>query len=348
MKLNRNLILVLALALTAASCNLLGGGSGAKGILKSEDAGQNFQATNKLQPKGDIDGLSVNNLSFDANNRDIIYLSAASGIYKTEDAGATWRQILTGISVYDVVTDPNATDVVYAAGLAGRNGKIIRSADGGSTWTDLYTEPSRSTAVSSITVSKVNSKLLLAGLASGEIIRSMDQGQTWQAVTDLQDAMVRIRFYDTSTVYAVTLTKGVAKSTDQGTNWTSLSTPQIQIPTTGSSSIRRYLDVSFDQKLKGVIFVSTDQGVIRTVDDGATWSVMYLPVRNTTLISTAVAVSPLDSNTLYAAVGSTVFKSTNGGVSWETNKLPTGQTVRQILINPETPNVIYLGMGDKK
>jgi photosystem II stability/assembly factor-like uncharacterized protein len=348
MKFNRNAILVLALTLTAASCDLLGGNSGAKGILKSEDAGMNFQASNKLETKGDINGLSVNNLYFDAKNQDTIYLSASSGIFKTEDAGATWRQILTGISVYDVVTDPSAADIVYAVGLAGRNGKIIRSSDGGATWTDLYTEPSKSTPVSTITVSKINSKLLLAGLATGEIIRSTDEGKTWQVVTDLQDTMVRMRFYDNSTAYAVTLTKGVAKSSDQGSNWTNLSTPQIQIPATGSSSVRRYLDVSFDQKLKGVIFASTDQGIIRTVDDGATWSVMYLPVRNTTLTSTAVSVSPLDSNTLYAAVGSTMFKSANGGVTWETNKLPSNQTVRQILINPITPNIIYLGMGDKK
>src|SRR5262245_20596193 len=127
MKLPQNIILVLALTLTAASCNLLGGGGGTKGILLSEDAGKNFQAANKLQVKGDINSLSVNNMVFDAKNQDIIYLSSSSGIYKTEDAGATWRQILTGIAVYDVVTDPSEADVVYAVGLAGQNGKIIRS-----------------------------------------------------------------------------------------------------------------------------------------------------------------------------------------------------------------------------
>jgi hypothetical protein len=46
-------------------------------------------------------------------------------------------------------------------------------------------------------------------------------------------------------------------------------------------------------------------------------------------------------------VGSTFFRTTNGGVTWETRKLPTEQKVRHILVDPDEPNNIYLGMGDR-
>jgi photosystem II stability/assembly factor-like uncharacterized protein len=343
------IILVLGLSLTAASCNILGGGSGSKGALKSDDAGKNFVAANTIAEKKNISGVSVNVLTFDSSNPDVIYLGSSSGIFKTEDGAATWRQILTGIAVSDIASDPVKSNTIYAVGLAGRNGKIIKSPDGGSTWADIYTEPSRSDTVTTVAVSKANSRIVLAGLSTGEIIRSTDEGQTWQVVTDLQDPVFRIRFYNTSSAYALGLTKGLNKSSDQGSNWSGLPVSDLQLPAGSAvSSVRRYLDLAFDQKLSGVIFTATEQGLLRTVDDGVTWSVMYLPVRDASLKVTAVAVNPNDSNGLFITIGSTLFKSANGGVTWETVKLPSNQTVRQILINPTTPNVIYLGLGDNK
>ncbi|HYE22397.1 MAG TPA: hypothetical protein VD998_02285 [Verrucomicrobiae bacterium] len=341
------IILILGLSLTAASCNLLGGGGGSKGVLKSDDGGKSFHPAIQLAEKKTIGGVSVNIMTMDSDRPDTIYLGSSNGIFKTEDGAASWRQILTGIAVSDIASDPAKPSTIYAVGLAGRNGKIIKSPDGGATWADIYTEPSKSNAVTTISVSKANSRILLAGLTTGEIIRSTDEGVTWQVVRDLQDPLLRIRFYNSSTAYALTLTKGLNKSTDQGSNWSPLPVSDLQLPSTGST-VRRYLDMSFDQKLSGVIFLATEQGLLRTVDDGVMWSVMYLPVRDTSLKVTAVAVNPNDSNGLYIAVGSTLFKSTNGGVTWETIKLPSNQTVRQITVNPSTPNVIYLGMGDNK
>jgi photosystem II stability/assembly factor-like uncharacterized protein len=343
----RFVVLLLGLSLTAASCNLFGGGSGPQGILKSEDAGRNFQPSNQIDEKKNISGISVNILAFDSKNPDVMYLGSASGIHKSEDGARSWRQILTGINVLDFVSDPSTPERIYAAGIAGSNGKIIKSPDGGTTWADIYTEPSRANAAVSITVSRANSRIVLAGLSNGEIIRSTDEGQTWQGVTDLQDTILRLRAYDNNTIYALAVNKGLYKSTDQGSNW-------INFPVTdgGTSndtiSARRYMDIAFDQRLAGVIFLATEQGMLRSVDGAISWSIVFLPVRDTSLRVTAVAVSPLDSNTLYTAVGSTLFKSTNGGVTWETHKLPSTHTVRQILINPVTPNIIYLGMGERK
>jgi len=65
-------------------------------------------------------------------------------------------------------TDPGIANQLYAVGLAGSNGKIIKSSDGGDSWVDMYTEPSKSNPVETIAISKANSRIVLAGLATGE------------------------------------------------------------------------------------------------------------------------------------------------------------------------------------
>jgi photosystem II stability/assembly factor-like uncharacterized protein len=341
------LILVLGLSLTAASCNLLGS-SGARGVLKSEDGGETYSAANKLEGKGDISKISVNSMALDPNDGDIVYVGSASGAHRTQDGGKTWKLILTGGRVGDIVVDASSTNIVYAAGISGENGKILKTTDTGQTWKDVYTEPSKNNPVLSVAISRANAKILLAGLNSGEVIRSVDEGMTWQIVRDFGNPIIDIEYTDSATAYVLTQSSGLFMSADQGSSWTSV---EVKIQTEGSTlprlpSSRTFYDAAFDQRLKGVIFLASAQGLLRSVDSGATWQLMSLPVTNQTLNVSAVTINPTNSNNLLIAVGSTIFKSTNGGVTWETKKLSTQQRVKQILINPDEPNKIYLGMGD--
>jgi photosystem II stability/assembly factor-like uncharacterized protein len=338
-------ILLLGLSLTALSCNLAG--SGTKGILKSDDSGRNFQPMNVLAPKGAISGISSNALVLDPKNPDTLYLGSSNGIYKSTDGAATWNQILTGIAITDLALDQGQSDLVYASGVAGKNGKIIKTSDGGRTWMDIYTEPSKTTTVNTIAVSRMNSRILLAGLGSGELIRSTDSGMTWQAVKELNDIVIKARFHEATEAYALTLTKGLNKSTDLGSNWEPVAVGGVaREGQRTQTNIRKFSGMDFDPKLKGVMFLSTEQGLLRTIDGGVSWSLVYLPVKDVTLRVSAVAIHPQNSNTIYLSIGSTVLKSVNGGITWETIKLPTSQFVRHIVINPVTPNIMYLGMGE--
>src|ERR1043166_8742405 len=116
------IILILGLSLTAASCDLgfdaFSGSNGTRGVFKSEDGGETYNASNKLLPKNDISGVTVNTLALDSSNPDVLYLGTSSGIFKSEDGSKTWRYILSGIGIADIVVDPYASNVVYAAGLS--------------------------------------------------------------------------------------------------------------------------------------------------------------------------------------------------------------------------------------
>jgi photosystem II stability/assembly factor-like uncharacterized protein len=345
------LVLILGLVMTAASCNLFGG-SGAKGVFKSEDGGVSFSPANALEEKGEISGLSINSLTMDPQNPDIIYLGSHSGIHRTTDGAKTWKYILANMKVADVDVDPSQSMTLYATGITSQNGVIVKTDDGGTSWRDVYTEPTKNNPVLSLGISRANSKVLLAGLNNGEIIRSIDEGTTWQLVRDLSNPIISIEYTDNATAYALTQTQGLYISTDQGSNWNpiAVSTQAPCQPGTCSqqytNTVQTFYSAAFDKRLDSVIFLATQQGLLRTVDGGVTWTTVSLPATNESLTVSAVAINPTNSNNLVIAVGSTFFRSTNGGVSWETRKLPTQQRVKEILINPDEPNEIYLGMGD--
>jgi photosystem II stability/assembly factor-like uncharacterized protein len=347
--------LLTGMVFLGASCNLLtdtlGFTSGVKGVFRSDDAGKSFRPINKAA-KDDLASVSVNTLVFDPQNRETIYLGSSSGIHRTENSGDEWRHILAGIAVSDIAIDPYKNELIYAVGLSSGKGKIIRTTDKGSSWTDIYTEPTSSVTVTSLVVGRTSPWLLVASLSTGEIIRSTDEGISWQAATDLQDRIVKLAAGPGSNIYALTKTRGVFKSTDNGNTWQHLSANLTTTSFTNFSAqaaaVTEFHDMVLDQRQSGVIYLGTEQGLVRTVNDGANWSFLNMPVKNTLLRVSAAAVNPSNSNNLFAIVGSTMFKSLNGGVTWETRELPTGQEVRQILINPESTNVVYLGLGNRK
>jgi photosystem II stability/assembly factor-like uncharacterized protein len=345
-------LLILALVFAAASCNsLLFGGTGNMGVFKSDDSGDNFHEVNKVDKKNNLNSTSVNAIAFAPGNTQIVYMGASAGLYKTENAGDSWNLILTNISVADVAVDPTDTGTIYAVGVSGGHGKIVKTTDNGGSWHDEYTEPTTENPVRTLAVNPLNHFDIWAGLTLGEIIHSVDGGNTWQLVTDLHDFVYRLRFGPNNNVYALTQVNGFFESRDGGktlTNLTGALTNGIVNLNEDFSAVSKFLDLAFDLKQKSVIYLSTNAGLVRTVDDGANWSFIKMPLRNSELRTSAVAVNPFDSNNIYATVGSTLFKSINGGVTWETKLLSTGQEVRQILIDPTSSNVIYLGLGVHK
>ena len=346
------IILILGLSLTAASCDvnaLFSGNSGTEGIFRSEDAGETFKPSNALTPKGDIGSVASNAVAFDSSNPDILYLGASNGIFKSTDGAKTWRYILANIAVADLVVDPYQSNIVYAAGTSGGNGKIIKSLDSGTSWVDIYTEPSKNNPVQSIAVSSSNNQVVLAGLASGEIIRSMDAGHTWQATKDLSSKIATIRFGPNGTAYALTTLKGLSKSSDQGANWTlltaSLTGDSFSNSADHPTTVGSFANLALDKKQSGVLYLGTDRGLFRSVNDGASWSFLALPVKNASLMVLALAVNPSNSNNLFVSVGDIFLKSLNGGVTWETKVMTTHALIKIIQINPVSNNIIYLGFG---
>jgi len=349
------IILLLGLSLTAASCDVLdlitGTPSGSRGIFRSEDSGETYHQANTLG-RNNIAGVSVNSLTLDSSSPQVVYLASGSGIYKTEDGAANWRYILSGLAATKIVIDPFQAETLYASGLSGGNGKILKSLDAGASWVDIYTDPLQSNPVWAMDISKNNSQIIVAGLGTGEIIRSTDSGRTWTSVDNLSNRIINIEFSPTGEVYALTLTRGLFRSSDNGSNWTDITSTLTNLGIGSAvqqgASISKFNHLALDKRQAQVLYLGTDQGLLRSVNNGANWSPLSLPSRNASLKVSSVAINPTNSNIIFATIGGTVLKSINGGITWQTKSLPTGAEVRQILIDPTSTNNIYLGVANPR
>jgi photosystem II stability/assembly factor-like uncharacterized protein len=123
---------------------------GDRGLYKSVDGGQSWE---RILAGGDYTG--VNEVHLDPRNPDVIYAvrhqrlrtvaalingGPESGIFKSDDAGKTWRELTAGLPDEDMgkiglAISPINPDVVYATiELGRRTGGFWRSENGGEQW----------------------------------------------------------------------------------------------------------------------------------------------------------------------------------------------------------------------
>ena len=140
--------------------------------------------------------------SGEANNqRSVGY---GDGIYRSDDAGRTWRNLglKTSEHIGRIVIDPRDSNVVFAAAYgplwtAGGDRGLYKTTDGGKTWTKVL-EISEHTGVSDVAIDPNNPDVLLAvahqrrrhtwtlihgGPESG-LHKSTDGGKTWRRIRE--------------------------------------------------------------------------------------------------------------------------------------------------------------------
>jgi photosystem II stability/assembly factor-like uncharacterized protein len=344
----KNIFLFALVLLVSAGCDILGGGA-ILGVIKSVDGGGTWQVHSKIDgtKNAAIAGLVISEMAFDPSNHETIYLSSTNGgMWKSENSANSWKQILSRITIYDFYVDRNNTNRIFVVGVYDDHGKVLRTLDGGKTWEEIYNEASTSNAVNSVTVSPGNADEIYAALNSGVIVKSQDGGINWFVISELQDQVLKIR-YDrvNNALYALARKKGLLKSTNGGVTWQDISGSiekpggsDLQIATT-----QTFNRMALDDQFPGVIYVTSSAGLYKTVNDGNNWSFINLPVKDTALKPRAIASSK-GGMVAYTSIGNTVFKTLNGGQSWQTQLTPTAAQINVILIDPVFPQISYAGI----
>ncbi len=108
-------------------------GNHSAGIYKSVDAGKTFLSTG-LKFKWEDEKI-IRRLIINPDNPDILFCASNDGVYRTQDAGETWKLVLKKTEAfYTVEFKPDNPNVVYASGK-----KIYRSKNGGKRWKEIST-----------------------------------------------------------------------------------------------------------------------------------------------------------------------------------------------------------------
>ena len=265
------------------------------GVYKSVNGGKEWKNV------GLKDSERIGRIVVDPRNSDVVYVAALGslwgpsrerGLYKSDDGGKSWKNILsvsehTGVS--DVAIDPARPDTLYAAAYqrerrdysfigGGPESAIYKSTDGGKSWNKAMTGiPKRDLGRIGLAVSPADPRIVYATVEASEkkggVFRSEDSGATWEKRNDLNPtpwyySQIIPDPKEAAKVYVVG--EAMFVSSDGGKNFRRL--PE-------KSKHGDTHTVWVDPENTRRLMAGCDGGVYRSYDSGETWSfVANLPL----------------------------------------------------------------------
>ena len=248
----------------------------------------------------------VNGIAIDPGNSNRIFIGTSRYIYKTEDSGGAWKQLISR-----KVTD--------------------------NTWTHRGINLFGHTRV--VGIDPIDPNKLYIGTADHGLVKSVDGGRSWkESVRGMKykDNVLDmvIDYNDPGTIYVINgkvgfRVAGVAKSYDYGENWTQI-----------NDGLRKsmYYTILLDSENSNMLYAGGKGGVFRTENGGKKWifkGLKPLTVRK-------LVFHPQDSHVMFAATNKGLYKTVDSGDSWRRTHL-TDMNLYTLIIDPKRPDTIYAG-----
>jgi photosystem II stability/assembly factor-like uncharacterized protein len=204
----------------------------------------------------------------------IFVVGSKALLLTSSDQGKTWLQrTLKERAGGDLFQDRDLYAIRFSPGgkvgwIVGENGIVMKSADGGDTWTRQKT----GTEKNLFNVFPVDEQLVVAVGADGTILRTNDGGESWQVVKSPKDvSLFGVDFVDKSTGFAVGEFSTILATKDGGQSWT-----LNYGGNTGDFTIGPYFSVVFSDAEHGVASGLAGDLLV-TADGGKTWQSQKLP-----------------------------------------------------------------------
>ena len=161
------------------------------GLLKSTDLGDTWTIVGLNQNYSDE--FSIKKILIPKNQSNTLYLTSSAGIQKSTNGGSSFT-IVNSIPSHAIVQVSNSN--TFYVGTT--NGKILKTVDGGATWSEITPSNVSFNGKMEIAVTVHHTDFIIAMDKDGTIAKSNDAGTTWTALSSPPN-------YDTQGGYNMTL-----------------------------------------------------------------------------------------------------------------------------------------------
>jgi photosystem II stability/assembly factor-like uncharacterized protein len=338
--------IALCLVLIGAGCGSRSSSGSDGGVFTTSTAGAEWTQTVIVPTAAGIGTLAttdVLNMEMDPQDDTFIYIGTRqNGMLYSQDSGVSWLQpessaMQDGL-IYQVEVDPTDVCTVYVAKGARlySTRDCMRSFD-----SETYVDNRSGVSVVQVAVDWFDHSTIWIGLSNGDVLKSDDSGDTWQTVLktgeEISDFLIHAT--DSRTVLVSTYSRGIYKTQDGGSDWEEVDGGLNDL-STADEVYSLIQDATSD-----VVIASTGYGLVRSTDFGATWEAIPLVTSPGQVTIRAVGMDIENPNTLYYAANATFYHSDDAGLTWDTERLPSARVPRAMLVDPDEPAVLYVGVA---
>ncbi len=312
-------------------------------VLKSTDFGDHWTDSSTGLP---LAGTVLQDLVIDPQNANVLYtVVQGQGLYKSVDAGGVWtrQHTLLGMVTLKIAVDPGISNELL---LASQHG-LFASHDGGATWA---LEDAGGYQWVGYPPKVLIGAAIAIPLGQGVTLRRAGRGLAWVdgaplEILGVEDAAFHPDEADPigSTLF-VASTEGPLLTQDGGMTF------ELRANDLRGGIVWQLVATPGPYGAAYAAFLMGPFGIYRQSGSG------WLPVDNDELrakimdpfVPVALAVAPGQPETLlFAAGGTSLVRSLDGGLTWSAPHADLFGTVGQtaIAFAPSNPQVIYLGAG---
>ena len=297
------------------------------GLWVSHDGGRNW-----LQVPG-LRGQSIRAFAQAPSDSRVLYAGTLQGVFRSDNAGATWTQISPPGSreiheVESLAIDPVHADTVYA----GTWHLPWKTSNAGKSWRNIKRGVIDDSDVFSIVVDPGKPSIVYASACSG-IYKSENAGELFRKIQGIPSTARRTRVLrqdpvHRNTVYAGT-TEGLYKTVDGGKTFQRTTGPDVIVN-----------DVYVDPVDTQRVLLATDRGGVLLSTDGG---VSFAPANRgfSGRKVEALLVDSTNPSRVFAGVVNdksygSIFVSSDGGTGWK--QFADGLDGRDVFVLAEAPD----------
>jgi photosystem II stability/assembly factor-like uncharacterized protein len=286
------------------------------GNVKSTDGGKSWTIASK-----GYTGALMFDVDMDLKNPDIVYSAARSGAFRSVDGGLDWQGLSFAPAVlgecYGIACQPGNSKIVLAS--QDRLGNLYWSQNGGLSWVKVYKlastvagDPKKEFGFKRIVFAPSNPQIVYAGSCRTDtalntisksglgIFKSTDGGKTWAEANNgltknLSVNNLAVHPQNPNIVYAATVSGGLCKTTNGGTNWVRL----------GGLKPNDVRSVALRPDQPDTIYAGIKEGgIYYSANGGATWTAMAAGMEPNDSIY-ALVIDPVHPDAVWAGSNKT-------------------------------------------